>query len=110
MQVRCDYAPEGAAILEEESVAIRKEDWLSINKAIADALDKAIAPLKPRGWRNAVYLLREWGVLGAIAALIVALLGITAVAFYQATARIEKEATFQTNTERDLQELSLIHI
>jgi hypothetical protein len=82
-------------------VAIRKEDWPSINQAIADA----ITSLKPRGWRKALFVLREWGVLGTIATLIVALLGIAATAFYQATARMGKEATFETNTERDIRDI-----
>ena len=82
-------------------MAIRKEDWPSIHQAIADA----ITPLKPKGWRKALFLLREWSVLGALATLIVALLGIAGTAFYQATARIGKEATFETNTKNDLKEI-----
>jgi hypothetical protein len=43
--------------------------------------------------------LREWGVLAAVATVIVALLGIAAAAWYQAFARIEKETTFQSKTD-----------
>ena len=83
---------------EETFVAIRNDDWLLINKAIADA----VAPLNPRGWRKALFLLREWGVLGTIATIIVGLLAISVGAIYQATARIEKETKFQTETEDTL--------
>jgi hypothetical protein len=82
-------------------VAIRKEDWPSINKAI----DDRIAPLKPRGWRKALHLLREWGVLGTIATVIVGLFAVAAAAIHQAVARVGKEATFETNTGRDLDDI-----
>jgi hypothetical protein len=91
----CIVAPD------EEAVAIRKEDWPAIHQAIADA----IAPLKPRGWRRALFLLREFGILGANATIIVALLALAASAFYQANTRVAKEATFETNTARDLEDL-----
>ena len=83
---------------EEESVAIRKEDWESINHAIADA----VAPLKPSGWKKALHLLREWSVLGTAATLIVALVALAAAAFYQAFARVDKQARFETTTEDTL--------
>ena len=57
---------------------IGKDDWKAINKAIADAIEAAIAPLKPSGWRKALLLLREWGVLGTFAAVIFALLALAA--------------------------------
>lgn len=41
----------------------RTDDWKAIDKRIADAIEAAIAPLKPSGWRKALLLLREWGVL-----------------------------------------------
>jgi len=101
MQVVHLLPPEATLIPEEEPLAIRKEDWPSINQAIANAID----PLRPSGWRKALLVLREWGVLGTIATVIVALLGIAAAAIYQATARVAKEATFETNTTRDLGEI-----
>lgn len=80
-------------------MAIRKEDWLLINTAISDAINAASATFKPSGWRKALSLLREWGVLTVIATIIVALLTLAATAFYQAVARVEKETRFQTKTE-----------
>lgn len=89
-------------------MAIRKEDWDAINKAIADA----IASLKPHGWRKALFVLREWGILGTVATIIIGLLGVAAAAWYQTVARIEKETAFQTKTEMRLdaieKELGLI--
>ena len=79
-------------------MAIRSEDWQKINEAI----ETAVAPLKPRGWKKALVLLREWSVLGVTAGIIVALLGMTATAFYQATARVEKQTKFQSDTENSL--------
>jgi len=92
------YFPKETVILEGEYVAIRNDDWAAINKAIAEA----IAPLRPRGWRKALHLLREWSVLGVTATIIVALLTLAAAAFYQATARIEKETKFQVETTTTL--------
>ncbi len=98
MQALDCYFSKETVVPEGEYVAIRNDDWKAINKAIAEA----IAPLKPHGWRNALHLLREWSVLGATATIIVALLALAAVAFYQATARIEKETKFQVETTATL--------
>lgn len=84
---------------------IRNDDWEAIDDAIAKAIAESIVTLKPSGWRKALNLLREWGVLATIATVIVALLAIAAGAIYQATARVRKEATFETTTERDLKEI-----
>jgi uncharacterized membrane protein len=64
-------------LVEEALMAIRKEDWPLIEQAI----EKAIAPLKPKGWRKAAFFMREWGILGTIASVIIALLGLSAAAF-----------------------------
>jgi hypothetical protein len=100
MQV-LDCPAEEKFVAEEDFVAIRNDDWPTIHKAIADA----IAPLKPSGWRKALFLLREWGVLGTIAAIIIGLLAIAATAFYQATARIEKQARFEAQTTSTLEQI-----
>jgi hypothetical protein len=81
--------------LAEDPVAIRNEDWPAIHRAIADA----ISPLKPRGWRKALFLGRELGIVGAVATVIVALLALAAGAFYQATARATEDAKFRTRSE-----------
>lgn len=83
----------------------RNDDWKAIDKRIADAIEAAIAPLKPSGWRKALFFLREWGVLATTATVIVALLALAATAFYQATARVGKQAEFETNTARDLTDI-----
>jgi len=91
--------------LESESVPIRKEEWEKIHEAIEIAIDKAIAPLRPRGWRRALYLLREWGILAANATVIVALLAFAATQLYSATQRVAAEKVFEANTTRDLTEI-----
>jgi hypothetical protein len=109
MQAIFDYPASGEALYcEEECVAIRNDDWALIHTAINTAIDGATASFKPRGWKKALHLMREWGVLGTIATVIVALLGLTAAAFYQATSRLKEEAefrgtakeTFKTTKER----------
>lgn len=95
----------GCVLDEEEFVAIRKEDWPSIDKAIDEAIKRAVEPLKPQGWRKALHLFREWGVVGTIATVIVALLALAATAFIQAFARVGKEATFEANTTIALEEI-----
>jgi hypothetical protein len=82
-------------------LAIRKEDWAAINKAIEDA----VASVRPSGWKKALHLLREWSVLGVVATIIIALIGLAASQFYQAIARVEKETKFETQTESALIDL-----
>jgi hypothetical protein len=101
MQAIYDTLPECEEIPQEEFVAIRKEDWPSIHQAI----EEAISPLKPRGWRKAMFLLREWTVLGVVLTIIVALLVFAATQFNLANTRLAKEATFETNTGRDIEEI-----
>jgi hypothetical protein len=101
MQALFDYSLANLAVPKEESMAIRNEDWKAINTAI----DDAIATLKPRGWKKALHILREWSVLGATATVIIALLALAGTAFYQAVARVERQAAFETNTTRTLEEI-----
>jgi hypothetical protein len=90
---------------EEELMAIRNEDWDAIHRTINQSIETAVSKLQPRGWRKALYLCREWGVLGTAATLIVALVAIAAAAWYQAFARLEKETASQTKTESRLTEI-----
>jgi hypothetical protein len=82
-------------------MSIRKEDWPAINQAIADA----ILPLKPRGWRKALFLLRDWSVLGTVATLIVALLALAGAGWNYAFSRIDKQARFEENTTSKLAQI-----
>lgn len=82
-------------------MAINKDEWKELDKKIAKAIEES----RPRGWRKALHLLREWGVLSANITVIVALIGILAAAVYQATARIAKETAFETQTAADLKEI-----
>ena len=79
-------------------MAIRNEDWDAIHRAIDASIAAAVSRLRPSGWRKALNLLREWGVLGVNVTIIVALLALAATEFHQATARIQKETTFETKT------------
>ncbi len=88
---------------------LRDDDrrWLAdevsgqVKQAFADTIDE----FRPHGWKRVTNFIREWGIAGAIIAVFAALLGIAAAAFYQATARVGKEAIFETNTGRDLEEI-----
>lgn len=88
MQAFLDYLP-------EELVAIRNEDWPAIHKAIADA----VAPLKPRGWRKAVFIIRELGPIIGTVAVVVALLAIVVTLGIFTSNGITKNAEFRTHTE-----------
>jgi hypothetical protein len=81
------------------------DDSKAIDKRIADAIEAAIAPLKPSGLRKALFAMREWGGLIAYAGVIIALLSVAAGAFYVAIARVDKQARFEVNTGRDLTEI-----
>jgi hypothetical protein len=78
-------------------MAIRKEDWPAINQAISDA----ISPLKPRGWRKALFLLREWGVLGTVATLTVALLALAGAGCF-ITSSVEKPSVTPASSSLEL--------
>ena len=83
-------------------MAIRNEDWDTIRRVINESIENALSKLKPRGWRKALHLLREWGVLAAILGVITTLLGIVGAAWYYVFTHTEKEASFQTKTEMRL--------
>src|ERR1019366_432165 len=98
---RVDSSP----ILEVEDMALGSATKDFIRDEIKEQLGAAIDKFNPHGWRRFLYLAREWGILGTIATVIVGLLAISAAAIYQATARIGKEAIFETNTTRDLTDI-----
>lgn len=81
-----------------EDMKIRADDRKWLTNEIAGQVEKAIAiaadEFKPHGWRRVAQFVREWGIAGTIITAFLALLGIAAVTFYQATARIGKEAAF----------------
>ncbi len=81
---------------------MRNEDQQWVQSRIQTAINEH---LNPHGWQKLIYWLRLMGPLAATISLIVALLTLAATAFYQATARIGRQATFETNTERDLKEI-----
>lgn len=81
---------------------IRDEDWKAINKTIADAIDAAIKPLKPQGWKKMLHVLQQWGVLAVNVTVILGLLALAATQFYQANTRLAKEAAFEATTDLTL--------
>jgi len=91
----------------EEFMAIRNEDWDAIHRTINQSIETAVSKLQPRGWRKAIHVLREWGVLGTIGTIMVALLAMSAAAWYQAFARLEKETVFQTKTGSKLETIEI---
>lgn len=93
----------------DEDMKLRDDDkkWLAdeISGQVGQAVANAIDEFRPHGWRRITDFIQAWGIAGTIIAVFVALLGIAAAAFYQATTRVGKEAIFETNTERDLKEI-----
>lgn len=90
------------AIEVEEDMALRNEDKIWIKETIQDAVRNAIAPLRPSGWRKFVVWAREWGILGTIVTVIVAMIGITTGALYQSFSHIKEESAFRTHTNDTL--------
>jgi hypothetical protein len=93
----------------DEDMKLRDEDKKWLSGEIAEQLKNANATLldslKPHGWRKAAFRLRELGPVATIIAAFLTLLAIAAGAVYQATARVAKEAIFETNTERDIKDI-----
>ena len=73
------------------------EQWIrgEIQSAISSAV-KGLSP--PSGFRKALYLLREWGVLGTVAMAIVALATFAAAGWNSSNSRLEKESEFRAKT------------
>src|ERR1035441_1697564 len=88
---------------------LRDDDkkWLAdeISGQVEHAIASAIDDFRPHGWRRVTDFIRSWGIAGTIVAVFVGLLTLAAAAFYQATARVGKQATFEANTTRDLAEI-----
>jgi hypothetical protein len=61
-----------------------------------------VALLRPHGWKKALYILREWTVLGVTATIIVALLALALTQWNAANSRLAAEASFRTHTEDKL--------
>jgi hypothetical protein len=90
---------------QEDMAQLRKEHQDFIRTEITRQLSAAIDEFRPHGWAKVTHFVREWGIAGTIIAVFVALLALAAGAFYQATTRVGKEATFEANTERDIGEI-----
>ncbi|MGD0578290.1 MAG: hypothetical protein ABSC08_05115 [Bryobacteraceae bacterium] len=79
------------------SFSLENQQW--VQEQIRAALDKALRGLKPpSGFKKALYLLREYGVLAGTAMVIVALLTFAAAGWNAANSRLEKEVEFRTKT------------
>jgi hypothetical protein len=77
---------------------LRNEEKTWIQEQIADAIGDTLDSLKPKGWRRALYVMREIGPLAAIIGLFLALIGITCGALYQSFAHLKEETEFRTRT------------
>jgi len=87
---------------DSEDMKISTPEWEKIETIVATKIAEAIAPLRPRGWRKALSLLREWGILAANISALITLLAITLAALGVAYSHLEKETEFRTNTARTL--------
>jgi len=90
-----------------EDMPVRRETREQIAAEVKAQLPMVIDSLRPKGWRKAVFELRQWGILGVIAGVIVTLLAVAAGAIYQATARVDRQARFETNTEDRLRTIEV---
>jgi hypothetical protein len=92
--------------LQEDMANLGKEDrnWLDkqIERRAKEAVDTIVDQFHPKGWRKLTFWLREWGLAGTAITVPITLLGITAGAIYFASARVEKQATFEANTTNAL--------
>jgi hypothetical protein len=66
---------------------------------LQDKVVAEVARLRPRGWKKALHLLREWSILGVTATIIVALLALALTQWNAANGRVAAEASFRTHTE-----------
>ncbi len=66
---------------------------------VGEQIQTALTPLRSRGWRRAFYWLREWGILGVVITVFVALIAIAATLGVSAFNRVEDNAKFRQRTE-----------
>jgi predicted transcriptional regulator len=101
-------------------MTISKNEWTEIRRTIENSFKKSadqfrsdmiealrgeINSFRPHGWRRLATVLRELAPLGISVTLIVALLGITATAVYQANNRVSENAQFQQKTSDRLDQI-----
>jgi hypothetical protein len=93
-------------------MALRDGDREWLRNEIATQIAAAVEPLKPRGFRKLLFLLREWGLVAANITVFVGLLAIVVTAVYAAVNRSVTEATFQqkTNDHFDKVEATLLEL
>lgn len=77
---------------------LNKGEW----KIIDEKIEAAIKQSQPRGWKKALHVMREWGVLAVNISVILGLVALAATQFYQANARLAKEAAFEATTDQSL--------
>jgi hypothetical protein len=63
----------------------------------------ALIPLRPKGWKRAASILREFGPIASIITVILTLVVIAIGALYQSFAHVKEETQFRTHTDDRLQ-------
>jgi hypothetical protein len=95
---------------ESDDMKLRPEDKEWLAKEVANAAKLAVEAeadkFRPHGWRRFTSVLRELGIATSYVTIVVSLLALTGAAWYFAFTRVSKEATFETNTENDLKQLT----
>lgn len=80
---------------EEMKFTVENQNW--IKDEIRSALELALKGLTPpRGWRKAVFFLREWSILAAVPALMVTLLILALTQYSAANKRLADDAVVHT--------------
>jgi hypothetical protein len=70
-----------------------------VSAILQDKIAAEVALLRPRGWKKALYLLREWSVLGVTATIVISLLALALTEWNSANGHLATEASFRTHTE-----------
>lgn len=90
----------------DEDMKLSEGERRSISAEIASQVAISFDLLKPRGWRKALFLLRQFGVLATIPTVFIALLALAGGGWYYAFSRIDKEARFEQSTTDSLQQIN----
>jgi hypothetical protein len=94
--------------LDDMKLRTEEQNWLTgeISRIVKKSVDDAVDQFRPHGGRRVTNFIREWGLAGTLITVIVALLALAATAFYEASNRIGKEATFETKTSDTLDSIN----
>lgn len=93
-----DESQESMGLSAHERKSLGDQITREVRTAVDAAIEEAIDAFRPHGLRRAFHFLREWGLSGTLVMAPIALLALAGSGWWYALSRVEKQATFETET------------